>query len=108
VSADKKKFLLRIDQQLYDQIATAADNAGNSVNAYIEQALTRALHQPSFEQRQVVGQTVAANDIVADSGLVLAHGIYYRYITTDNAPIAPGHDYAIVAATGNILTLQVI
>lgn len=53
MSADKKKFLLRIDQQLYDQIATAADNAGNSVNAYIEQALTRALHQPALNNAKL-------------------------------------------------------
>lgn len=108
MSDEKKRFLLRLDQQLYDQLSQAADQENRSINAHIETILHKATQGDNFEQRQIIGQVINGAQINADNGLVTVTGIYYRYLISDNSTVEPTSQYAVVDAVGNILTLQKI
>lgn len=106
MSDEKKRFLLRLDQQLYDQLSQAAAQDNRSINTHIEAILKKATQGANFEQRQIIGQLIAGHQINADNGLVTVAGIYYRYLISDNTPVDTNAQYAIIDAVGNILTLQ--
>lgn len=106
LSDEKKRFLLRLDQDLYDQLSHDADKAHRSINAHIEAILQKAVQGTSFERRQIVGQVVNGRQISPDTGLVTVAGIYYRYLISDNSVADTTAQYAVIDAVGNILTLQ--
>ncbi|GEL14728.1 toxin-antitoxin system HicB family antitoxin [Pediococcus cellicola] len=103
-----KRFLLRMDQSLYDRLAEEADRANQSVNMYIVSLLSANHGTKNFEKRQIIGKTVLGKDINPDNGLVLVSGIYYRYLINDNSEVDATAEYAVIEANGNILTLQKI
>ncbi|GAB5053326.1 toxin-antitoxin system HicB family antitoxin [Pediococcus ethanolidurans] len=103
-----KRFLLRLDQALYDRLALEANRANQSVNMYIVSLLSENHGTKSFENRQIIGQTVSGADVNMDNGLVLVSGIYYRYLINDNSEVDDKAKYAVIEANGNILTLQKI
>lgn len=103
-----KRFLLRLDQALYDRLALEANQANQSVNMYIVSLLSENHGTKSFENRQIIGQTVSGADVNMDNGLVLVSGIYYRYLINDNSEVDDKAKYAVIEANGNILTLQKI
>ncbi|KRK79121.1 toxin-antitoxin system HicB family antitoxin [Companilactobacillus nodensis] len=104
----EKKFLLRLDEELYQKVAEKAEADNRSVNKYIVHLLQQNTKETTFENRQFVGQTIKGSEILTDSGLVSVSGIYYRYIIADSTPVDPTGLYTILGATGNILTLQLI
>ena len=108
MTEDKEKFLLRLDQDLYDRLAQDAQQKNRSINAHIEHILEESVRGKSFEHRQITGQVVNGKDISLDTGLVQVSGIYYRYLTIDNSIAEKAAQYAIVDAVGNILTLRKI
>lgn len=101
-----KKFLLRLDQKLYDRIAEQAKSESRSVNNYIVHLLQKNSKDESLEDRQFVGQTIKGSDILQDNGLVSVNGIYYRYILSNVKSIDSNKNYTIIEANGNILTLE--
>ena len=103
-----KRFLLRLDQSLYDRLAEEANRANQSVNMYIVSLLSENHGKKSFENRQIIGKTVSGSDVNMESGLVLVTGIYYRYLINDNSDVDDKAKYAVIEANGNILTLQKI
>lgn len=104
---EEKRFLLRLDQKLYDKLQFEADNQGRSVNAHIVNILNNAGAPPTFERRQIIGKVISGGDLTTN-GLVLVAGIYYRYLLDDNSTPDVNSQYAIIEATGNILTLKKI
>lgn len=102
----EKKFLLRLDQDLYDLVVAKADAENRSVNKYIVHLLQEKTKDSTLENRQFVGQTVKGVDILPDSGLVSVSGIYYRYILSNTKDVDEKKMYTIIEATGNILTLK--
>lgn len=108
MSNDKKRFLLRVDQDLYEQLAKEASDANRSINAHIETILQKETQGQNFEQRQIIGQVINGNQINSENGLVLITGIYYRYLISDNSEVEATAQYAVIDAVGNILTLQKI
>lgn len=104
----EKKFLLRMDEDLYQKVAEKAEADNRSVNKYIVHLLQQNTKETTFENRQFVGQTIKGSEILTDSGLVSVSGIYYRYIIADSTPVDPTGLYTILEATGNILTLKQI
>ncbi|MFD1472714.1 toxin-antitoxin system HicB family antitoxin [Companilactobacillus mishanensis] len=102
----EKKFLLRLDQDLYDRVVAKADAENRSVNKYIVHLLQEKTKDSTLENRQFVGQTVKGVDILPDSGLVSVSGIYYRYILSNTKDVDEKKMYTIIEATGNILTLK--
>lgn len=103
-----KRFLLRLDQGLYDRLAEEANRANQSVNMYIVSLLSDNHGTKSFENRQIIGQTVLGKDLNVDHGLAFVSGIYYRYLINDNGNVDTTAKYAVIEANGNILTLQKI
>ncbi|MDV7693405.1 toxin-antitoxin system HicB family antitoxin [Pediococcus parvulus] len=103
-----KRFLLRLDQSLYDRLAEEANRANQSVNMYIVSLLSENHGTKSFENRQIIGKTVSGSDVNMENGLVLVTGIYYRYLINDNSDVDDKAKYAVIEANGNILTLQKI
>ena len=103
-----KRFLLRLDQSLYDQLAEEANRANQSVNMFIVSLLSENHGTKSFENRQIIGKTVSGSDVNMENGLVLVTGIYYRYLINDNSDVDDKAKYAVIEANGNILTLQKI
>lgn len=103
----EKRFLLRMDQRLYDELAQAAARERRSVNAYIISILQQP-QRNTFEKRQIIGQVVSGATLNQTNGLVQVGGIYYRYLISDHQPIRDTAQYAIIEANGNILTLQQI
>lgn len=103
-----KRFLLRLDQSLYDRLAEEANRANQSVNMYIVSLLSENHGTKSFENRQIIGKTVSGLDVNMENGLVLVTGIYYRYLINDNSDVDDKAKYAVIEANGNILTLQKI
>jgi hypothetical protein len=101
-----KKFLLRLDQGLYDQIANKAKSESRSVNNYIVHLLEKSTNNETLENRQFVGRTIQGREILEDSGLVSVNGIYYRYILSNVKSVSQDRLYTIIEATGNILTLK--
>lgn len=108
MSDDKKRFLLRIDQTLYDQLARDAESENRSINAHIETILQKTTQGKTFERRQIVGQVIEGTQINSENGLVTVAGIYYRYLISDNSTVDTTGRYAVTDAVGNILTLQKI
>ncbi|MFD1124620.1 toxin-antitoxin system HicB family antitoxin [Lentilactobacillus raoultii] len=104
----EKRFLLRLSNQLYDQLAAEATEKDKSVNAYIVSLLEAAENQTNFEHRQFIGQAIPGKDIFIESGLVLVSGIYYRYLIDDNGRVDKHARYTVIEANGNILTLRKI
>ncbi|HBO48199.1 MULTISPECIES: toxin-antitoxin system HicB family antitoxin [Pediococcus] len=103
-----KRFLLRLDQSLYDRLAEEANRANQSVNMYIVSLLSENHGTKSFENCQIIGKTVSGSDVNMENGLVLVTGIYYRYLINDNSDVDDKAKYAVIEANGNILTLQKI
>lgn len=101
-----KKFLLRLDQALYDQVANRAKSESRSVNNYIVHLLEESTKEETLEHRQFVGRTIQGSEILTDSGLVSVNGIYYRYILSNVKSVNQDRLYTIIEATGNILTLE--
>ncbi len=101
-----KKFLLRLDQQLYDQVVEQATAQNRSVNNYIVHLLEKTTKDQTFENRQFVGQSIAGSEILPESGLVSVHGIYYRYFIAIAKSVNSKKMYTIIEANGNILTLE--
>ncbi|EHM00492.1 toxin-antitoxin system HicB family antitoxin [Lentilactobacillus parafarraginis] len=104
----EKRFLLRLDHELYEKIAADAAEKNRSVNAYIVGILTDAESDSNFEHRQFIGQVIPGKDIYIDSGLVSVAGIYYRYLIDDNTKVDKRAQYTVIEANGNILTLRKI
>lgn len=104
---EEKRFLLRLDQKLYDRLQSEADRQGRSVNAHIINILNNTSDPSTFEQRQVIGKVISGADLTGN-GLVQVSGIYYRYLLDDNRDLDVQAQYAIIEATGNILTLKKI
>ncbi|MEE8825563.1 MAG: toxin-antitoxin system HicB family antitoxin [Lentilactobacillus sunkii] len=104
----EKRFLLRLDQGLYDKVASEATEKNQSVNAYIVSILEAAEDNINFEHRQFIGRVIPGKQIFIDSGLVSVSGIYYRYLIDDNAKVDKHADYTVIEANGNILTLRKI
>lgn len=101
----EKRFLLRLDQKLYERLQSEADEQGRSVNAHIVNILNRTNTPSTLEKRQIIGKVIAGKDL-SQSGLVLVSGIYYRYLLDDNGNVVEDAQYAIIEANGNILTLR--
>ncbi|GAA2967844.1 toxin-antitoxin system HicB family antitoxin [Lentilactobacillus parakefiri] len=106
--SNEKRFLLRLDQDLYNQIAAEAVEKNQSVNAYIVSVLKAAEDNTNFEHRQFIGHVISGKDIYIDSGLVSVSGIYYRYLIDDNSKVDKHANYTVIEANGNILTLRKI
>ncbi|MFC6207240.1 toxin-antitoxin system HicB family antitoxin [Levilactobacillus tongjiangensis] len=104
----QKRFLLRMDEDLFQRLSLAADADSRSINAYIVQLLSRAAPHGTWEQRQLIGRSLSGKELDAKSGLVLVAGIYYRYLL--EAPEKPDRtaSYTITESNGNILTLKKI
>jgi hypothetical protein len=60
--APKKRFLLRLDEQLYQQLEKWSADELRSVNAQIEYVLAQAVKQAGRGQIQVPGQDQAQPD----------------------------------------------
>jgi hypothetical protein len=103
----EKRFLLRLNQKLYEKLQSEADDQGRSVNAHIVNILDKKNAPATFEKRQIIGKVISGADL-SDNGLVLVTGIYYRYLLDDNGNVDAGGQYAIIEANGNILTLRKI
>ena len=104
----EKKFLLRLDHDLYEQVTAKAKSENRSINNYIVHLLQESTKQETFENRQIVGQTIKGSEILTESGLVSVHGIYYRYILNNGQAVDVQDDYTIIEANGSILTLEPI
>ncbi|GAB6093412.1 type II toxin-antitoxin system antitoxin [Furfurilactobacillus curtus] len=102
----EKRFLLRLDQALYDQLANVARREGRSVNAHIVQVLGTSVGKVTFEQRQIIGQTVSGTALMVDTGLVSIAGIFYRYLIDANESVDRNAVYTVIESNGNILTLK--
>ncbi|GKT03019.1 toxin-antitoxin system HicB family antitoxin [Furfurilactobacillus sp. WILCCON 0119] len=105
-NSQEKRFLLRLDQSLYDKIASAAQRENRSVNAHIVTLLAASVDQSTFEGRQIIGQTISGTALNAQNGLVALSGIYYRYLIDNNDPIDATARYMVLENQGNILTLK--
>lgn len=109
--ADKqteKRFLLRLDQALFDRLEAEANEEKRSVNAYIVSILSQNKRTKTFEQRQIIGKVIRGDDLNTENGLVEVSGIFYRYLLDDNQLPDKKAQYAIIEANGNILTLRAI
>ncbi|KRL55049.1 MAG: toxin-antitoxin system HicB family antitoxin [Furfurilactobacillus sp.] len=109
--ADKpkeKRFLLRLDEDLYDRLAAAADRENRSVNAHIVTILAASAKQTTFEHRQIIGQAIAGKQLNQKNGLVELSGIYYRFLIENNDPVDAKASYTVLESNGNILTLKKI
>ncbi|HAT55355.1 MAG TPA: toxin-antitoxin system HicB family antitoxin [Lactobacillus sp.] len=107
--ADKlkeKRFLLRLDDDLYSRLAEAADRENRSVNAHIVTILAASVKQTTFEHRQIIGQAIAGNKLNRKNGLVELSGIYYRFLIENNDPVDVAASYTVLESNGNILTLK--
>lgn len=102
----EKRFLLRLNQQLYDRLEADAATDNRSVNAYIVKLLEQAKPTPTFEGRQIIGKVIAGRALNPENGLVAVSGIYYRYLLDDNGQVDATAQYAVIEANGNILTLR--
>ncbi|MCF7522706.1 toxin-antitoxin system HicB family antitoxin [Levilactobacillus brevis] len=69
-----------MDEDLFQRLSAAADADGRSINAYIVHLLSRSAPTGNWEQRQLIGRSLAGKELDPDSGLVLVAGIYYRYL----------------------------
>lgn len=102
----EKKFLLRLDQNLYDQVAAKAKSESRSVNNYIVHLLQETTRGETFEKRHIVGKTILGSEILQQDGLVSVNGIFYRYILANIKSVHKQKRYIIIEANGNILTLE--
>jgi len=102
----QKRFLLRMDEDLFQRLSAAADADGRSINAYIVHLLSRSAPTGNWEQRQLIGRSLAGKELDPDSGLVLVAGIYYRYLLESPEAPEPKTSYTITECLGNILTLK--
>ncbi|WP_260344998.1 Arc family DNA-binding protein [Periweissella beninensis] len=106
--SDEKRFLLRLSQDLYDQISELAQKDHRSVNSYIVNLLDQQLPVNNFEDRHVLKQIINGATLDLVNNLILINGIYYRFKTDNNDRIDSTANYCIVATDGNLLTLQKI
>ncbi|WP_261810361.1 toxin-antitoxin system HicB family antitoxin [Levilactobacillus humaensis] len=104
----QKRFLLRLDEGLFNRISEAADADGRSINAYIVQVLSKAAPAGNWEQRQLIGRAIPGKELDVKSGLVLVAGIYYRYLLESPEKPDKAAKYTIIESHGNILTLKKI
>ncbi|GEK29053.1 toxin-antitoxin system HicB family antitoxin [Furfurilactobacillus siliginis] len=102
----EKRFLLRLDDELYNKIEAAAQRANRSVNAHINSILRASAGQNTFEHRQIVGQVLRGNQLNTENGLVEVSGIYYRFLIDNNEDVEPDVNYTVLESNGNILTLR--
>ncbi|CAH2714223.1 hypothetical protein BACCIP111895_01384 [Neobacillus rhizosphaerae] len=59
--AEKKRFLLRIDQQSYDAVEKWANDEFRSINAQIELIIKKALKEAGRLKKQTQGETSDEN-----------------------------------------------
>jgi len=104
----QKRFLLRMDDSLFERLSNAADADGRSINAYIVKLLSQAAPHGTWEQRQLIGRSLSGKELDTKSGLVLVAGIYYRYLLESPEKPDPTASYTITESNGNILTLKKI
>ncbi|MBM7543887.1 hypothetical protein JOC59_000591 [Weissella beninensis] len=104
--SDEKRFLLRLSQDLYDQISELARKDHRSVNSYIVNLLAQQLPINNFEDRHIIKQIINGASLDLVNNLVYVNGIYYRFKTDNNLSIDISANYCIVATDGNLLTLQ--
>jgi hypothetical protein len=109
VMEDATTFLLRLPQQLKQQLEQRAKEENRSVNSLlvtlIEQSL-QAKQSTSLENRQFLGKVVENRQIDPENGLAQVNGIYYRYLIEGNEKFSAKKKYIVIEANGNILTLR--
>lgn len=103
-------FLFRLPTSLKEKLSKKAKEENKSVNAtlqsIVDESLTKPTNSESLEKRMFLGKRVLARQFDELDGLVKVDGIYYRYLIESNQPLELGHDYIIIEAVGNILTLR--
>ena len=103
-------FLFRLPASLKEKLSKKAKEDNKSVNAtlqsIVDESLTKPTSSESLEKRMFLGKRVSARQFDELDGLVKVDGIYYRYLIESNQPLKLGHDYIIIEAVGNILTLR--
>lgn len=104
----QKRFLLRMDESLFEKLSQAATADGRSINAYIVNMLSKTASPGNWENRQLVGRTVPGTALDAKTGLVLVAGIYYRYLLEPREALDADAAYTIIESNGNILTFKKI
>lgn len=102
---------IRFPSELYQQLKSAAQAQNASIDQLIIQSVRQALQNneiPSIENQLVLNQIVSPAQIFPESGLLKVNGIFYRYLTENNAPILNSTAYLVIGVTGNILTIRAI
>lgn len=107
---DMTTFLFRLPKSLKKKLTKKAEEENKSVNAtlrsIVDDSLTKKTKSESLEKRMFLGKKILARQFDEHDGLVKVDGIYYRYLIESNRPFEDDHDYIIIEATGNILTLR--
>ncbi|NVY97089.1 hypothetical protein HU830_08140 [Lactobacillus sp. DCY120] len=104
---------LQVSPQLYHQLQVKAQEE----QVTLEQLILHYIHEhlnfqpqtiPTIENNLALHQIVSAQQVFPDEGLVQVNGIFYRYLIVDNEPYQAQKNYVVLAATGNVLTLQAL
>lgn len=106
-----KKFLLRLDDNMYDQVSQIAEHKNMSINKYITSVIELKLSEESmtFENRNIIGQLIKGSNIIANKNLIEIFGIYYRYEMADNKTdkaIKDDDFFRIIKTNGNVITIK--
>ena len=104
-----KKFLLRLDEDLFDKATRLAQDDNISLNKYINNLLIKEVQKPqdsNFERRNIVGTLIKGSSIVENKGLVEVAGIYYKYQLVESTKIHKDYFYEIVKAVGNVIYIK--
>ncbi|GKQ42210.1 hypothetical protein RD055328_01330 [Companilactobacillus sp. RD055328] len=104
-----KKFLLRLDEELFDKANNLAQDKNVSLNKYINDILIKEVgikQDTNFERRNIVGTLVKGSSIVESKELIEVAGIYYKYQLVESAKINKDSFYEIVKAIGNVIYIK--
>lgn len=104
---------LRLTPELHEALTKRANSEHRSINNYMTMLIQNDVKkheadQTTFEARQFIGQSVTLQPEQVENGFVELSGIFYRYITNDNAPVDLTKHYAVVGANGNVVTIAVV
>lgn len=104
-----KKFLLRMDEELFDKATEYSNEQNMSLNKFINDVLSEKINNlsdSSFETRNIVGTMVKGSSIVEKKELVEVAGIYYKYRLVGEPKISRDSFYEIVKAIGNEIYIK--
>lgn len=103
-----KKFLLRVDDDIYASITKYAKDKNISLNTYITSLLEAEVSRKKsdFKHRNIIGALIKGSNILEDKGLIEVAGIYYKYLIDQDQKISSKSFYKVIEASGNVITIK--